>query len=540
MAAEEFSQGSQSKRAMLANQRKSAPKASTSRLANTSQHKQRQQVRSNEHVFLNEANCQQEDKNNAIAATKTTNQRKLIKKTSPSSQVQQRRASKNLQSYSNSNSNNNKKLNQRQHSIDKLTSNLDKQTTSQLANSELQVPPPPPPPPLPASLLQSHSLTSFMSLNCDQNQQQELQPDYENRIQIDVHPNITCNHIIQKDLLEQNINLNNNYCPQHQFDQMDPPHTCLLNQNLKYNNSSTNNNNNINHHYQKSTNPTTVSPFPDLTLNGAANVKHYSLMGVNGLACGSTGSIATATAAAAAKQDSQHLQTANCKQFSNNNNKLYTQSQSQSQSSLITQLEPRTTNSSTAQLHNPTTNNRANIKSNNHNYQHQHQHHNNSSSTTHAMTFKRKVNLKYIKTLIILLIAIDLAISVFVHQFALNDQITPLIWFKSIKMRFSLLNLLLSSVWYVILMGGILFDNYVILVISCCVDLLSFLVLLAFSLVHFTRRIDYSTVSLTSFLGLLFSIIILHVYLVLTGSLTGYLAMAVRRRNKQQTSGSRL
>lgn len=170
----------------------------------------------------------------------------------------------------------------------------------------------------------------------------------------------------------------------------------------------------------------------------------------------------------------------------------------------------RSTASSTAQLH-PTS-------------------HSNPRSQT--MTIKRKVNLKYVKMTIIICLAIDLAITVFVHQFAQQDLIGP-IWFTSLKMRFSLLNLVLSSIWFVILLAGILFDLYPILLLGCIIDLTSFLVLFGFTIKHFTKRIDYNTVNLTSLLGLLFSIIILHVYLLVTGSLTAYLALLVRRRNKQ-------
>lgn len=168
---------------------------------------------------------------------------------------------------------------------------------------------------------------------------------------------------------------------------------------------------------------------------------------------------------------------------------------------------PSTITSSTAQLHTFT-----------------------DSNNGSSMTIKRNVNLKYIKTVIIFLLALDFLITVFVHQYAVQDQIP--IWFTSHKLRFSLLNLVLSGIWFVTLVGAILFDIYYILFISSVVDVVSLIMLLGFTIYHFYRRIDYNTVNLTSLLALLFSIIILHVYLVLTASLTIYLMLAVRNRQK--------
>lgn len=153
------------------------------------------------------------------------------------------------------------------------------------------------------------------------------------------------------------------------------------------------------------------------------------------------------------------------------------------------------------------------------------------SDSRSTFTVRRHVNLKYIKTIIILLLAVDLIITVFVHQFSSNDQLT-ILWFTSFKMRFSLLNLILSSIWFIILIGAILFDVHFILAISCLVHSVSFFVLLGFSVVHFSRRIDYNTVHLFSLLTLLFSIIVLHVYLLVLASLTYYLMRAVRSRRK--------
>lgn len=160
--------------------------------------------------------------------------------------------------------------------------------------------------------------------------------------------------------------------------------------------------------------------------------------------------------------------------------------------------------------------------------------HTNVTATTQpstTFTVKRHVNLKYIKTIIILLLAIDLVITVFVHQFSTNDQFT-LLWFASLKLRFSLVNLILSSIWFIILIGAILFDVHFILAISCLVHIISFFLLLGFSVVHFSRRIDYNTVHLFSLLTLLFSIIVLHVYLLVLAALTLYLMRAVRNRRQ--------
>lgn len=172
---------------------------------------------------------------------------------------------------------------------------------------------------------------------------------------------------------------------------------------------------------------------------------------------------------------------------------------------------PSTTTSSTAQLHSMSPRNQGS-----------------------SMTFRRNVNLKYIKTVIIFLLAIDLVITVFVHQFAVQDHIS--IWFTSFKPRFSMLNLMLSAIWFIILTGAILFDVYSILVVACIVDIASFVTLLGFSINHFMRRIDYNTVNMASLLGLLFSIIVLHVYLILTSSLMVYLMLAVRRRKTSHSN----
>lgn len=183
-------------------------------------------------------------------------------------------------------------------------------------------------------------------------------------------------------------------------------------------------------------------------------------------------------------------------------NQQYTKHLQMSQSSLHA---PTTASSSTAQLH---TLSAANQRS--------------------SMTIKCNVNLKYIKTAIICLLAIDLLITIFVHQFAVRDRIS--IWFTAYELRFSLLNLLLSAIWFIILVGAILFDVYYILLISCVIEVASFFVLFGFTVYHFTRRIDYNTVNIASLLALLFSIIFLHAYLVLTASLTIHLTLAVRRR----------
>lgn len=146
------------------------------------------------------------------------------------------------------------------------------------------------------------------------------------------------------------------------------------------------------------------------------------------------------------------------------------------------------------------------------------------------------MNLKYVKTLIIILMGLDLLMTVFLHQFASQDQIQ--IWLTTYRLRFSLLNLVLSAIWFVVLIGAILFDVYFILVIACIVDVGSFLVLLVLSIVHFYKRIDYNTVQLTSLLALLFSIIFLHVYLVAMSALTIYLTGAVGRRKRSAMSAS--
>lgn len=148
------------------------------------------------------------------------------------------------------------------------------------------------------------------------------------------------------------------------------------------------------------------------------------------------------------------------------------------------------------------------------------------------LNIKRNVNLKYVKTLIIVLMAIDLTVTLFVHHFSTNDELT--IWFTSHKIRFSLLNLILSSIWFIVLIGAIMFDVYFVLVVGCIVDIVSFVLLFVFSTIHFSRRIDYNTVNLTSLLVLLFSIVILHVYLIVMATLTIYLAMAVKQRQKSR------
>lgn len=196
---------------------------------------------------------------------------------------------------------------------------------------------------------------------------------------------------------------------------------------------------------------------------------------------------------------------------------------------------PASSNSSTSQLHslaygesnhnNIVTNNRV-LRNNKNNIILN----NNNQRSAAPFSIKQQVNLKYIKTIIILLLAVDLLITVFVHQFSSQDYLS--IWFTSFKLRFSLLNLILSAIWSIILIAAILFDIYFILVISFIVDIISFFLLLGFSFIHFYRRIDYNTVNLTSLLLLLFSIIVLHVYLIVLSTLTLYLMQAVRRRQK--------
>lgn len=142
------------------------------------------------------------------------------------------------------------------------------------------------------------------------------------------------------------------------------------------------------------------------------------------------------------------------------------------------------------------------------------------------------LSLKYVKTLIIVLMALDLLITVFVHQLSSNDEMS--IWSTSYKLRFSLLNLILSSIWFIVLIGAVLFDVYFILLIGSLVDISSFLLLLVLSVIHFTQRIDYNTVQLTHLLCLLFSIIVLHVYLLVMAALTTHLMFAVRRRRRSR------
>lgn len=161
-----------------------------------------------------------------------------------------------------------------------------------------------------------------------------------------------------------------------------------------------------------------------------------------------------------------------------------------------------------------------------------HHKNNKSSLKMHSNFVRRKANLCRVKTLIISLIAIDLLITVFVHLFATSNQ--PIIFqiSSTFKMRFSTLNLLLSLIWYIVLIGAIMFDVLSVLIIGCCVDVLSFVCLLAMSIVHFTKRIDYNNANLASLLTLLFSISVLHVYLLVMASLMIYLTRAVRRRQQ--------
>lgn len=174
-----------------------------------------------------------------------------------------------------------------------------------------------------------------------------------------------------------------------------------------------------------------------------------------------------------------------------------------------TSLNPPTTTSSTAHLHSL-----SDLAG--------------TSNTSHPLSIKRNVNLKYIKALIILLMSIDMLITVFVHQFSTQDQIP--IWFTTYKLRFSLLNLLLGAIWFITMVGAVLFDVFSILVIGCIVDISSLVLLFVLSIVHFTQRIDYNSVNLTSLLMLLFAIIVLHVYMIVMTALTVYLMLIVKQR----------
>ena len=153
-----------------------------------------------------------------------------------------------------------------------------------------------------------------------------------------------------------------------------------------------------------------------------------------------------------------------------------------------------------------------------------------------------KVNLKYVKTLIILLMAIDLLVTLFVHHFAQSDHISLAFFGSSssvLRIKFSTLNVALSSLWFITLIGAILFDIYSILLIAFLLDTISFLLLLCFSIIHFTYRIDYNSVNLTSFLLLLFAITVLHLYLIAMAALTMYLMLAVKRRRNSRSVASR-
>lgn len=167
-----------------------------------------------------------------------------------------------------------------------------------------------------------------------------------------------------------------------------------------------------------------------------------------------------------------------------------------------------------------------------------HHHYQNNRQTSHRQTLNissRNMNLKYVKTLIIILMSLDLLMTILLHQFAAQDQMQ--IWLTTYRLRFSLLNLVLSAIWFLVLVGAILFDVHFILVIACIVDVGSFVLLLVLSVVHFYKRIDYNTVQLTSLLALLFAIIFLHVYLLAMSALTIYLTGAVRRRRNRTTAG---
>ena len=150
------------------------------------------------------------------------------------------------------------------------------------------------------------------------------------------------------------------------------------------------------------------------------------------------------------------------------------------------------------------------------------------------LNVSKRLSLKYVKTLIIALLAIDLAITVLVHQFAQQDTISlgPLLSSVTYKLRLSTLNLCLSSLWFILLIGAILFEVYALLFLGCLLNACSFLLLLAFSLLHFTQRIDYNSVHLTSLLLLLFAVTILHVYLLAMTALMAYLMLAVKRRQR--------
>lgn len=169
-----------------------------------------------------------------------------------------------------------------------------------------------------------------------------------------------------------------------------------------------------------------------------------------------------------------------------------------------------------------------------------------SSSTTHlhpahqhqrqsTLTIKQNVHLKYVKFIIILLLAIDLVITITAYKFAINDQMS--FWLLSAyKFRFSTFNLVLSSTWYIILIGAILFDVYAILMLASLVDVTSVSLLLVFSGIHLTKRVDYDSVNMISLLTLLFAIIMLLMYLLLMTSLKFYLLGAVKQRLKNKSS----
>lgn len=147
----------------------------------------------------------------------------------------------------------------------------------------------------------------------------------------------------------------------------------------------------------------------------------------------------------------------------------------------------------------------------------------------------KNMNLKYVKTLIIILMSLDLLMTILLYHFAPQQPATDQylqIWLTGYRLRWSVLNLALSAVWFVILAGAILFDVHSILLVACLIDVASFVLLLVLSTIHFYKRIDYNTVQLTSLFALLFALIFLHVYLLVVCCLTIYLAQAVRRRNR--------
>lgn len=131
----------------------------------------------------------------------------------------------------------------------------------------------------------------------------------------------------------------------------------------------------------------------------------------------------------------------------------------------------------------------------------------------------RQIDLKIIKGLLIVFLSIDLIITCLVHYHQ-NDQS---VWYASFKIRLSKLSLISSNIYFLVVVGGIIFDIYYILLAKFIINILAIFTFIILSSVHICRKVDFSAMDTKSAVFLLMAILLYLLFMISAAGMTIYI-----------------